>query len=83
MEWFEAIIGAGVPSGPINTVDAGFAFAEGIGLEPVVDVGQGDASPAVRNPIRFSASPADSGSPAVAGRARGRDPRVALHRSVG
>jgi crotonobetainyl-CoA:carnitine CoA-transferase CaiB-like acyl-CoA transferase len=58
MEWFEAIIGVGVPCGPINTVDGGFAFAESIGLDPVVDVGEGDAAvPSARNPITFSATP--------------------------
>jgi len=58
MEWFRDIIGAGVPCGPINTVDAGVAFAEDVGLDPVVTVGA-DAMPSVRNPIRFSESPAD------------------------
>jgi crotonobetainyl-CoA:carnitine CoA-transferase CaiB-like acyl-CoA transferase len=58
MEWFRDIIGAGVPCGPINTVDAGVAFAEDVGLEPVVTVGP-EAMPSVRNPIRFSESPAD------------------------
>ena len=58
MEWFDAIIGAGVPCGPINTVDGGFAFAESIGLDPVVHVGEGDAAvPSARNPITFSATP--------------------------
>ena len=37
MEWFRDIIAAGVPCGPINTVDGGVAFAEDIGLDPVVD----------------------------------------------
>ncbi len=35
-EWFDALIGAGVPCGPINTVDQGVAFAEKVGLDPVV-----------------------------------------------
>jgi crotonobetainyl-CoA:carnitine CoA-transferase CaiB-like acyl-CoA transferase len=59
MEWFEEIIAAGVPCGPINTVDGGVEFAEQVGLEPVVVVGDGDdAVPSVRNPIRFSSSAA-------------------------
>ncbi|MGY1823563.1 CaiB/BaiF CoA transferase family protein [Geodermatophilus sp. SYSU D00079] len=59
-EWFRDIIAAGVPCGPINTVDQGVAFAEEVGLDPVVTVGEGDAAvPSVRNPIRFSATPAD------------------------
>jgi crotonobetainyl-CoA:carnitine CoA-transferase CaiB-like acyl-CoA transferase len=60
MEWFRDIIGAGVPCGPINTVDGGVAFAEEVGLDPVVEVGEGAAGvPSVRNPIRFSETPAD------------------------
>ncbi|MGY4770799.1 CaiB/BaiF CoA transferase family protein [Kribbella sp. CWNU-51] len=51
MEWFRDIIAAGVPCGPINTVDGGVAFAEDIGLDPVVTVG---SIPTVRNPITFS-----------------------------
>ncbi|MGY1710587.1 CaiB/BaiF CoA transferase family protein [Geodermatophilus sp. SYSU D00758] len=58
-EWFRDIIGAGVPCGPINTVDQGVAFAEEVGLDPVVTAGAGDvAVPSIRNPIRFSESAA-------------------------
>ena len=57
-EWFRDLIAAGVPCGPINTVDDGIAFAEEIGLEPVVISGQGEAGiPTIRNPLRFSATP--------------------------
>jgi crotonobetainyl-CoA:carnitine CoA-transferase CaiB-like acyl-CoA transferase len=60
MEWFRAIIGAGVPCGPINDVGGGVAFAQEIGLEPVVEVGEGDAMvPSIRNPITFSETPVD------------------------
>lgn len=55
LEWFRDIIAAGVPCGPINTVDGGVAFAEDIGLDPVVTVGD---IPTVRNPITFSGSAA-------------------------
>ncbi|TFV86817.1 CoA transferase [Blastococcus sp. CT_GayMR16] len=59
MDWFRDIIGAGVPCGPINTIDQGVAFAEEIGLDPVVTVGEGAAAvPSVRNPITFSATEA-------------------------
>ncbi|GAB3193801.1 CaiB/BaiF CoA-transferase family protein [Geodermatophilus arenarius] len=55
MEWFRDIIAAGVPCGPINTVDQGVAFAEEVGLDPVVTAGEGGAAvPSIRNPIRFS-----------------------------
>ncbi|MFC4587044.1 CaiB/BaiF CoA transferase family protein [Sphaerisporangium corydalis] len=59
VEWFELLVDAGVPSGPINTIDGGFAMAERMGLDPVVEVGEGDrAVPTTRHPIRFSATPA-------------------------
>jgi len=60
MDWFREIIAAGVPCGPINTVDGGVAFAEEIGQRPVVEVGEGDAMvPSVRHPITFSRTPVD------------------------
>jgi crotonobetainyl-CoA:carnitine CoA-transferase CaiB-like acyl-CoA transferase len=60
MAWFDELIAAGVPCGPINGVDGGVAFAEDVGLDPVVLVGSGaDAVPSVRNPIRMSQTPPD------------------------
>ena len=48
-----------MPCGPINTIDQGVAFAEEVGLDPVVTVGEGAAAvPSVRNPITFSETPA-------------------------
>ncbi|QUQ65549.1 CaiB/BaiF CoA transferase family protein [Kutzneria sp. CA-103260] len=59
LEWFDLLVTAGVPCGPINTIDGGFAMAERFGLDPVVVVGEGDrAVPTTRHPIRFSATPA-------------------------
>jgi crotonobetainyl-CoA:carnitine CoA-transferase CaiB-like acyl-CoA transferase len=59
MEWFRELLDAGVACGPINTVAEGVAFAEELGLEPVVRVGApGAEMPSVRNPITFSATPA-------------------------
>jgi crotonobetainyl-CoA:carnitine CoA-transferase CaiB-like acyl-CoA transferase len=60
LEWFADIIAAGVPCGPINDVGQGVGFATEIGLEPVVEVGEGEAMvPSVRNPITFSHTPVD------------------------
>ncbi|HTI23010.1 MAG TPA: CoA transferase [Kutzneria sp.] len=59
VEWFDLLVAAGVPCGPINTIDGGFAMAERFGLDPVVTVGTGDrAVPTTRHPIRFSTTPA-------------------------
>ncbi|MDA8319958.1 MAG: CoA transferase [Actinomycetota bacterium] len=56
-DWFADLIGLGVPCGPINTVDQGIAFADSIGLDPVVIAGEGDrAVRAVRHPLTFSAT---------------------------
>jgi crotonobetainyl-CoA:carnitine CoA-transferase CaiB-like acyl-CoA transferase len=54
-EWFDALVAVGVPCGPINTIDGGFAMADRFGLEPIVEV---DGMPTTRHPIRFSATPA-------------------------
>jgi crotonobetainyl-CoA:carnitine CoA-transferase CaiB-like acyl-CoA transferase len=59
LEWFRELIAAGVPCGPINTIDQGVAFAAEVGLEPVVSIGAGAAAvPSVRHPITFSETPA-------------------------
>lgn len=58
-EWFELLVDAGVPCGPINTIDGGFAMAERFELEPIVEVGEGErAVPMARNPITLSRTPA-------------------------
>lgn len=55
VEWFDLLVQAGVPSGPINTIKGGFAMADRFGLEPIVEVGTGErAIPTTRNPLRFS-----------------------------
>ncbi len=59
VEWFDLLTEAGVPCGPIQTIDGGFATAERFGLDPVVVVGEGErAVPTTRHPVRFSATPA-------------------------
>jgi crotonobetainyl-CoA:carnitine CoA-transferase CaiB-like acyl-CoA transferase len=56
-EWFDLLIGAGVPCGPINSVAGGVEFAERIGLEPIVVAGRGETGvPGIRNPLTFSAT---------------------------
>jgi crotonobetainyl-CoA:carnitine CoA-transferase CaiB-like acyl-CoA transferase len=54
-QWFTALVAAGVPCGPINSVDAGLALARDIGLEPVVTAGEGGSGmPTIRHPVSFS-----------------------------
>jgi crotonobetainyl-CoA:carnitine CoA-transferase CaiB-like acyl-CoA transferase len=57
-EWFGVLNAAGVPCGPINTVDGGIAVATELGLDPVVVAGPGEAGvPSIRNPITLSVTP--------------------------
>jgi crotonobetainyl-CoA:carnitine CoA-transferase CaiB-like acyl-CoA transferase len=59
VEWFERLVQAGVPCGPIQTIDGGFAMAERFELEPVVVVGEGErAVRTTRHPLRLSETPA-------------------------
>ena len=59
-EWFHKLSAAGVPCGPINTIEGGVKFAREIGLDPVVEVGVGDeAVPMIRHPLTFSLTPPD------------------------
>lgn len=54
--WHEALNRAGVPAGPINDLAEAFAYAEQLGLGPVVAV-PGTATPQVANPVTMSATP--------------------------
>ncbi len=53
-EWFDVLGAAGVPCGPIQTVDEGLALARRLGLDPVVTPG---GVPSVRNPVTYSVTP--------------------------
>jgi crotonobetainyl-CoA:carnitine CoA-transferase CaiB-like acyl-CoA transferase len=59
-EWVEALTAARVPAGVVNDVAGAFAFAEALGLAPVVEVPRPDGGVArlTRNPIGLSATPA-------------------------
>ncbi len=57
-EWFQKLSAAGVPCGPINTIEGGVRLARELGLDPVVEVGSGeDAVPMIHHPISFSLTP--------------------------
>ena len=58
--WSEVLTAARVPAGPVNDVGAAFRLACELGLDPVVEIGDGDgpATPLTRNPITLSGTPA-------------------------
>ena len=63
-EWFEVLNAAGVPSAPILTIDQGIEFADQVGLDPVVEVPDGDQLRRfIRHPIGFSETPTERPSP--------------------
>lgn len=56
-EWFHALQQINVPAAPILTVGEGVRFAQDLGLETVVEVGEGpEAVTLIKNPISFSRS---------------------------
>jgi crotonobetainyl-CoA:carnitine CoA-transferase CaiB-like acyl-CoA transferase len=58
--WSERLTDARVPAGPVNDVGAAFQLAHELGLEPVVEIGDGEGppTPLTRNPITLSRTPA-------------------------
>jgi len=57
-EWFHMLSAAGIPCGPINSIEGGVTLARELGLDPVVQVGTGNnAVPMIRHPISFSLTP--------------------------
>jgi crotonobetainyl-CoA:carnitine CoA-transferase CaiB-like acyl-CoA transferase len=54
-EWVQRLSAAGVPAGPINDIAQAFAFAQGLGLEPVWDT---EGVRTVRSPMLMSDTPA-------------------------
>ena len=67
--WVDTLTDAGVPAGLVNSISEAFAFAQGLGLAPVVDVSVDDVSCAgadgdrrvsrqVANPIHLGERPA-------------------------
>ncbi|MET1016992.1 MAG: CoA transferase, partial [Leifsonia flava] len=54
-DWVSRLSAAGVPAGLVNDVGEAIAFAESLGLAPVVEV---DGSRSIANPIRLASDPA-------------------------
>ena len=59
-EWVELLTARRVPVGVVNDIGAAFAFAERLGLDPIVEIPREDGPPVrlPRNPIRLSKTPA-------------------------
>jgi crotonobetainyl-CoA:carnitine CoA-transferase CaiB-like acyl-CoA transferase len=57
--WVGILNDARVPAGEVNDIAGAFAFAEQLGLEPVVEIPreEGGSARLTRNPIRLSATP--------------------------
>ncbi|MGW0472322.1 CaiB/BaiF CoA transferase family protein [Streptomyces coeruleorubidus] len=63
--WSTVLLAAGVPAGPVNTIDEAFAFAHTLGLPGIVDVPAATADGEKGRPSRQVAHPiALSGTPA-------------------
>jgi crotonobetainyl-CoA:carnitine CoA-transferase CaiB-like acyl-CoA transferase len=57
--WYDRLSAVGVPCAPILDVGEAFAWADGLGLAPVVAAGaDGERMPGVRHPITLSSTPA-------------------------
>ncbi|HWD61353.1 MAG TPA: CoA transferase [Humibacter sp.] len=53
-EWVERLTAVGVPAGLVNTVGEAIAFAESLGLQPTVSIGDGDRDGRfVADPVRI------------------------------
>jgi len=55
-EWIEVFRAHQIPAGPINSIPEAFAFAQEIGLTPIVEI---DGSKSVANPIKLSETPVE------------------------
>ena len=58
--WVSRLTARGVPCSPVNSIDAAFALAAELGLDPVRHISSGDGRQhaTVANPITFSRTPA-------------------------
>ena len=59
-DWQRDLTDAGVPCGPINTIEQAFGLATRLGLEPVADAG---GIPVVANPVRYTTTPPEYRTP--------------------
>lgn len=66
-DWHGTLLDAGIPNGPINTMDDAFALAEALGLEPLVTIpGTAGDQRHVAHPARYSGTAVEYRLPAPA-----------------
>jgi crotonobetainyl-CoA:carnitine CoA-transferase CaiB-like acyl-CoA transferase len=71
--WQQRLTAVGVPAGKVATIGEGVAYAESLGLDPVLELHDGDGSPVargVRNPVSWDPPipvPGGGGPPTGAG----------------
>jgi crotonobetainyl-CoA:carnitine CoA-transferase CaiB-like acyl-CoA transferase len=58
-DWVARLSTAGVPAGKVGTIADGIALATELGLDPLIDVGEGLPAQ-VRNPVTFSDTPIET-----------------------
>ncbi|WP_173401471.1 CaiB/BaiF CoA transferase family protein [Arthrobacter sp. H14] len=68
--WREKLAGAGVPAGPVASIDEGLDYAQSLGLNPTIDVNDAAGNAVgrqIRNPISWSPAfePPTSAPPAL------------------
>ena len=54
-QWQQLLTEAGVPCGPINDLAQGFALADSLGLNPIIEI---EGLRQVANPVHYDATPA-------------------------
>lgn len=71
-EWTARLREAGVPAGPVNSIDRAFAEAEALGLRPTVEI---DGTRTPSSPIHLGRTPAEIRLPPPAENANGEEIR--------
>lgn len=61
-EWEERLMAVGVPTGPVADIGAAVSRAEQLGLQPLLNLGEG-VTAQVRHPVRYARSPTAPASP--------------------
>lgn len=74
-KWVTDLHEAGVPAGPVNTIDRGFAVAEALGLDPIDEI---DGIRTTASPVHLGRTPAETRLPPPAENAHDEEIRAWL-----